>query len=171
MRKKNSSTVIILLLFSLICFSSAAQNTNRDRLLEQIRKGLIIDTKGLKDSIAFYSFSIKIELKKNKNSVVAGNISFNDSIAFKVIHNYSFLKQMNFKPIVMLARQNVLIIPIGVIIANYEEKRIYQHKIPVEDIALRINKLFNYDSSKKDMLENYLYLSPIIIYVDKAIYN
>ncbi|MGN8059404.1 hypothetical protein ACTJKN_24200 [Pedobacter sp. 22163] len=171
MREKKMAVTIFTILFSISYFTSVAQNNNRDRLVNQIRKGLIIDITNLKDSIAFYSFSIKIELKKNKTSVVARNISLNDSIAAKIISDYTFLKQINYSPIVGNAKQNFLLIPIGVIIANYEENRIYPHKIPVEDLADKINKLFNYDSRINNRIENYLYLNPIIIYVDKAIYN
>jgi len=171
MSKNKMAVTIFTLLFSILYFKSVAQNNNRDRLVNKIRKGIIVKTTDLKDSIAFYGFSIKIELKRNKKSLVASNITLNDSIGYKIVSDYAFLKKIDYSPVVGNAKQNFLIIPIGLIIANYEENRIYEHKIPVEDIGEKINKLFNYDSGTNNRTENYIYLNPIIIYVDKAIYD
>ncbi|WP_316794971.1 hypothetical protein [Pedobacter agri] len=171
MRRIRILIAISTVIFSFIYFKSTAQNISRDSLVDQIRKGLIIDTKNLKDSIAFYSFSIRINLKRNKASIVAEDIIINDNIAFKILSNVNFLNQIDFTPIVGEAKQNSLIIPIGIIVANHEENRIYKHKIPVEDIGIRIDKLFSYDPHSNNKIENNLYLNPIIIYVDKAVYN
>jgi len=84
MSKNKMAVTIFTLLFSILYFKSVAQNNNRDRLVNKIRKGIIVKTTDLKDSIAFYGFSIKIELKRNKKSLVASNITLNDSIGYKL---------------------------------------------------------------------------------------
>lgn len=156
---------------SLFIFSTSFCQDKRDILVKEIQKNIVINTDGLKDSIAFYSFSIQIKINKKKNNTIVEKIEFNDSIGCLLIKDYSFLKKMNYSPLISGNKRVILIIPVGVIVSNYDAKKIEPHKIPIEDLSKKIDKLFYYDRTKNNCIEKYIYINPFIVYVDKAIYD
>jgi hypothetical protein len=91
--------ILILLAFSTtVCLF--AQDRLTARVTDQITSGLLkIDNTKLKDSIAFYSWSYELKVKKLHDSTVVETISVNDSIAKLLISDYSFLSAINYKTV------------------------------------------------------------------------
>lgn len=62
----------ILLLVLLWAKGAFAQNKQRDIALEEIAKGLVINSKtdSLKDSVALYAFAFRVVVKRIKNKAI-----------------------------------------------------------------------------------------------------
>lgn len=148
-----------------------AQNKGIENLSIEIGKNLQPDVSKLKDSIAFYSFAFQIEIKKVNKHTIVEKITVNDSIAHIIFPDYSFLKKLDYGPLFRRSKYVTLIVPVGLIIANYESKKISEYKISLVDFSKRIHNLFNSEPRKKKDLTYFIYMSPSIITVDKAIYD
>ncbi|WP_316820861.1 hypothetical protein [Pedobacter gandavensis] len=161
-------------LFFLLLFNttiSFAQKSPRGHLIRQVDTSIHIDTDRLKDSIAFYSFSIRIEVNKIKNKVLVERVAPNDSVDYVKVKSYSALKKIDYSSIISRPGKSVIILPVAVIVFNYTSKVDYERKIALSDFSDRINSLFNYDAGKENKIERYVYLNPLIIYLDKVVYD
>ncbi|MES2445818.1 MAG: hypothetical protein V4546_01475 [Bacteroidota bacterium] len=130
-----------------------------------------IDAKEIKDSIALYTFSIKISLKKTKGKAMVDEISWNDPMANLIFKDINILKQVDYKVFLLNKSKTDIIIPVAYIVANYKTNDIGEKKISIIGLQESLYKLFNCTSQKNCMNDNINYLRPMIITVDKAIYD
>lgn len=165
----NKLYLIVLCLF--VSNVAWAQNKAVENLSIEIAKNLQPNVSKLKDSIAFYSFAFQIEIKKVKKSTVVEKITVNDSIAHVIFPDYTFLEKLDYRTLLMKSKRITLIVPVGLIIANFDSKKIPDYKISLIDFPRRIHNLFNSEFRKMKDLSNFIYMSPNIIIVDKAIYD
>lgn len=165
--------IILLSAFFLICHQGITQNSKGQAVYDQIVKEVMANTnsKLLKDSIALYTFAFQIEVKKVKDSTLVTSITVNDSIANVIFPNYDFLRKKNYAPYISKAKRATLIIPFGLVVVNYSPDKIVDKTITVKGLADTINKMFNYNQKDDTDTEHFIYLRPITMYVDKAVYN
>ena len=165
--------IILLSAFFFICHEGFTQNTKGQAVYDQITKEVMehSQSKLLKDSIALYTFAFQIEVKKVKDSTLVTSITVNDSIAKVIFPNYDFLRKKNYASFISKAKRATLIIPFGLVVLNYSPDKIVDKTITVKGLADTINKLFNYNQKENTDTENFIYLRPLIIYVDKTVYN
>ena len=162
--------VLLIAFFSInqLSFAQSKQKTS-----EEIEKILIstIDAKDIKDSIALYTFSIKINIKKVKGKSIVNGISFNDVVAKSIFKDINVLKKINYSSFLTTRNSVSLIIPIAYIVANYKVNDLSEKKIDIRNLQDNLYKLFNCIKNENCTTINNIYLKPIIITVDKAIYD
>ncbi|RYF14394.1 MAG: hypothetical protein EOO42_17900 [Flavobacteriales bacterium] len=155
---------------SFIGFSNA-QSTKKT--IEEIEKTLFttIDAREIKDSIALYTFSIKINIRKTKGKVIVNEISSNDPIAHLIFKDVNLLGKINFAPLVANKNNVTLYIPVAYIVANYKLNDTTEKKISLNGLQENLYKLFNFTKSENSITENTIYMRPIVITTDKAVYD
>jgi hypothetical protein len=165
--------IILLSAFILICNEGFTQNSKGQAVYDQIIKEVMAhaESKLLKDSIALYTFAFQIEVKKVKDSTLVTSITVNDSIANVIFPNYDFLRKQNYKPFISRAKRATLVIPFGLVLVNYSPNKIVDKSITVKGLADTINKIFNYNQKENTDTEHFIYLRPMVMYVDKAVYD
>ena len=163
--------ILITILFFGTYLSTFGQSNKHDDLAQQINRQLVIDLDKLKDSAAFYSFSFRLELKNKNHMAVLDNFSVNDSIAYAVVENINFIKKLDYRKITFNGTRKTVIVPVGIIVMNYEGNAKPDGKILAVDLATKINQLFHYQANLKTKIDQFMYLPPIIIYGDKKVYD
>ena len=162
--------VIMLMLFSGSFITSYGQTDYSTSILRKISMGLDPNPDRLKDSIAFYSFAYELKIERIKDSTVVNEISANDSIEALIIKDRSFLQQINYSPIMGMRKKITLIIPVSVIVTDYNSKNELNKKISFYDFTERIEKLFNV-GKQQDALSNFVFFRPIMVYFNKRVYD
>lgn len=160
--------------FFILLFLSVTSNAqNREKAITQIEQTIIstLNAKDLKDSIAFYAVSIQIEIKKKNGKAVVNKIAYNDTIAKVIFPNLDQLKKIDYTPFIINKRNAIINIPIVYIIANLSNNDISEKKISLSGLQDNIYKLFNCNKKEACITDNVIYLKPIIITVDRAIYD
>jgi hypothetical protein len=151
---------------------SKAQNPSQSKLIDELNKHFSKNLKfsGFKDSVALYTFSIKLDLEveKNKDQMVVYKI--NDSIGKLIFKDLSFLKTMDYTPLLKDKKQLSVVIPVGVVMARYNETEA-SPCITIKDLDKKILKLFNVHAGEDLRNDGLLYLPPFVIYVDKTVYD
>ena len=160
--------IVVLFLFFGTCLTSFAHGDFSGPLTNKIVIGLNAVGTKLKDSIAFYSWAYRLKIRRFKDSTIVETISENDSIAKLIVNDPSYLKRINFSSVLGKRREATLIIPISVIVTDYNTSQDPAKKISFYDFSTRIRKLFNTrDGTEYD--ENQIYFQPIMIYLNKRI--
>ncbi|MGN7990062.1 hypothetical protein ACTJKC_22165 [Pedobacter sp. 22226] len=160
-----------ILMFASLSISTFAQNNQREIINKKIQACVVIDAKKLSDSAGFYGLAIRIELMKTKGKTIVEKIVVNDSLGNAIIKNYEGLKKLDYSSLVPSQGKSILVLPISVLVVNYSSKKIDGHKISLDMLIPKINKLFDYDPLRKNAVEGYIYLSPLLISIDKTVYN
>jgi hypothetical protein len=145
-----------------------AQGDFSGPLTHKIIKALNPDGSKLKDSIAFYSWAYELSITKFKDSTIVEYITVNDSIAKVIIKDVSSLKAINFSSLLDKRDKAKLIIPISVIMTDYNASKEPTKMISFYDFSTRIRKLFNVRDGK-EYDNNDIYFQPIMIYFSKKI--
>ena len=162
--------IIVVIYFLIgISLTTAAQGDFSGPLTFKIANGLKPDASKLKDSIAFYSWAYELKIDRFKDSTIVTKISVNDSISRLIVKDHSYLKNINFISLLGKRREATLI-PISVILTDYNVESESVRKISFYDFSKRIRKLFNIVSGT-EYNENYIYFQPIMIYLSKTVYD
>ncbi|WP_316820850.1 hypothetical protein [Pedobacter gandavensis] len=148
-----------------------AQENSRLRLVNDIARSFDVDMKLMKDSIAFYSLAVRIEVNKTNNKLIVERVVPNDTLDFVITKSYEALKKLDYSPIVSKSGRSVIILPIAILMFNYDSKVFHERKVTMTDFSKRINNLFDYGPGRNQKIENYIYLNPLFIYLDKAVYD
>jgi hypothetical protein len=163
---------ILILLFLFVLFQKATAQKEQ-KIASEIENLLLSDLNGkeIKDSIALYTFSIQIDIKKVKNKTYTA-VSCNHPIAHQIFNNIKVLLNLDYAVFVQKAKNRIINIPVAYLVANYTNAGLKEKYISIKELQNNIYKLFNYsanDSAYKN--DNYIYIKPIIITVDKTVYD
>jgi hypothetical protein len=162
-------------LLIVICFFLFGQESfgqQREIVEKKIEETLAatLDGKGIADSIALYAFSIEVNIKEIKGKIVA-EVTCNDTIAHTIFKDIRVLKNIDYKPI-MTGRHHVVInIPVAYIVANYKANDLSEKKISIANLQESLYRLFNHKKKGGLNYNRVVYTKPIIITVDKAVYD
>jgi hypothetical protein len=162
--------IILVLLFSISKFSFSQ---NKQTTIEEIEKTLAstMDAKDIKDSIALYTFCIQVNIKNVKGKSIVTGISVNDLVAKIIFKDIYLLKKINYSSFLGNKKNISLNIPIAYIVANYKANDLTEKKINIIGIQDNLYKLFNCTKKGNCITLDSIYLNPIIITVDKAVYD
>ncbi|TDO20948.1 hypothetical protein [Pedobacter duraquae] len=154
----------ILAFFYLILFSitTYAQSTwlEKEKFINQLNRNF--KTNLLPDSDALYTLNIQIVLDKNSRALITSN----NAELFDKIGVLPFLQQYNYKPLIGEVRPLKVMVPIGIIVGSskYGPKTIDLH------IADKLSNLFYHEKPEDDNIR-IVYLSSVILFVDKKVYH
>lgn len=151
-------------LFYLILFSVTAHA--QSTLLEHEKFGRLLNRNVkvdlLPDSDVLLTLNIQITVNKNSKP----RISSSDSLLFNKIGVLKFLENYNYTPLMGELRKVKFIVPIGLVVASskYGPKSIDLH------ITNKLSNLF-YNEKLQDADSRIIYLSSLMILVDKKVYD
>lgn len=167
--KKQFIFYILLFLSSYL----SAQTISYDTPITKLQRSLVfkLQTKQLKDSIAFYSFAFKVDVNLVKDSTQITSVTVNDSIAYTVYSNFDFLKEINYASFISAGKRATIIIPVGIIVVNHDFLPSDARQMKIEGLTKNLNKLFDYNELNNDQIPKYIFLAPCIISTNKAIYD
>ena len=77
------------------------------------------------DSVYLYSFNFQVEFSKNSvGRLIAGNLSVNDSLAYKIFPKYNSIKEIDFSFLHANKERFKVVIPVIVYFKNHKEKTV-----------------------------------------------
>lgn len=126
----NMKTYIIYSILFL-SFTKASLAQNKEKVVEKIEQTLttMLDGKNLKDSIALYTLSIQITIKKSKGKTIVNNIKYNDDIGYVIFKDFNLLKEIDYSTLIPKRHYAVINIPIAYIVANYKSNDTTEKKL------------------------------------------
>lgn len=167
---KTLLAVIILGLFPL--FSSAQQTSSVPDWERKINKVLANDKSHavIKDSVALYTFNVKLEIVKNKNGKTAtSGMIASDDLFYKVFPNYKELNNIDYSSLLSIRKKVTLVIP--VIIYNTSATGTSQYNrqdktalISLETAANTTAKAFSFMNNTSPS-QDYIFVNPRLIHV------
>lgn len=102
---------------------------------------------------------------------VVSRVSFNDIIAKVIFKDINLLKKINYIPFLTNKTNAVINIPVAYIVANYKANDLSEKKISLIGLQDNLYKLFNCTKNENCNTENNIYLKPMVITADKAVYD
>lgn|GEM_PF-4700414 len=124
----------------------------------------------INDTSMFYTFAIKIDVKKiNEKRTLVYSVSTNDSIAYEFMNDLSFFKQFSYLPLLGKKTRATFIIPFFVVYylgpnrSRAQDNFLYPMKPGTIDKDLL--KLFAINSYTSPQTINYIYLPPIYAFM------
>lgn len=163
------SMMIVLCL--MVFLQSSAQTKEQKVLFDKIASGFNSDITKLPDSLAFYTFAIELHIKKLGDSTNIKSIMLNDSIGYLINKGYDYLRDLNFSAVMDGKKEATIILPVSLIVYNNNNPKIREQQLSFENLTHHIHKLFNYDALKKTINKRYIYLEPLMIYANKAVFD
>ncbi len=137
---------------------------------EKIDEKLLLNCKNnrLKDSIAVYTFAIKVTAEKKQTKTIIKKIETNDPLlSGKVLPGLdSLFKDIDFGVFIKGKGIREIIIPIAITINDYNGVK-YPTKIDTEDVYNSFNKMFYYNEN--NFKYDYIFLSPKSFLMSKKV--
>jgi hypothetical protein len=178
--------LITLLLLLTIQELSQAQDLGRKKEKEKkkIQDLFLKDLpwKTTEDSTMLIGFSFKISVQKNANGLTKPiTIIASDTLAYKIFPNYTFLTTINYELFLKERNEGVFIIPILIEMVGSQSEEFYTKEKQLDfmnknisgrsmfDSALSLLNIHNLDQNNGT--ENYIYLEPVFIWMDRRINN
>jgi hypothetical protein len=130
------------------------------------------------DSNMLIGFSFKISVTRNTDGQLKPiSIIANDKIAYKIYPKYEFLKTINYELFLKDKKEAIFIIPTFIEITDSKSDtsrnylmNFYNKSIFGGSMRRAVQSMFYMDQPKgNNNLENYIYLSPNIVAMDKRI--
>jgi len=162
MRLKQTLFLLIILLGFLNSYGQL-KSEEVDNFYKTVWKNLNTK-KHFKDSLAFYTCNLQIELSKSNNYKPL--ITSSDTTVSNRIENLEILQLYDFKKMIGKMEKVKLILPIGIVILNSK----HGQKLIKTDELDKIMKMF-YHPTTKDDRNMIFYLTPYLAYDDKIEYN
>lgn len=179
---KKIVTILILLSIHELSYSQLLKGKSKKEK-KKIENFFLKDLpwKSTEDSTMIIGFSFKIKVEENEIGLSqATSITASDSIAYKLFPNYELLKTINYKLFLQNKKKAEFIIPVLIelvgsqTIGYYDrEKLINFSNNTVFNKALYKGawSMFHLNNDHIKNIENYIYLKPVIIWMDKRISN
>ena len=163
----------ILYLILFLCITQVSKAQIKEKVLDKVEQTLssIIDGKNLKDSIALYTLSIQIGIKKSKGKIIVSSIKYNDIIGDIIFKDLNLLKEIDYSPLISNKHTSIINIPVAYIVANYKSNDTTEKRISLLGLQNNLYKLFNCTQNEDCNSYTNIYLKPFIITSDRAIYN
>lgn len=136
--------------------------------------------KATKDSTMMIGFSFKVNLQKNKKKEINQiSIIASDSIAYKLFPKYELLKKIDYKLFLKDRKEGIFIIPILIELVGSQPDEYYTkeklldfwgYSIFYRSMFKGVQSMLHIDQSwENNPTENYTYLKPVIIWMDKRV--
>lgn len=159
--------IIFLFIYFIKISSISAQDIEKNILMEKIVSQIKLDNKTLKDSVALYTFNIKLQISGKGKEARVQKMMVSDSLAYGVLTNLDVLYTNDYSTLTK-GKPTEIIIPFAVIVSNHPG-RSGEPKISVINLGSKIENLF---SSKGDLgFDHVIYFDPVIIFTDTNIYD
>lgn len=160
----------IFLAFLALCGQVVYAQNNKDlfhedqNIRELLNLNLNYNTNTLPDSVALYSFYIKITPQKNR----AKDIYVSSPMISKIFGNIdSLFKGTDFNKFLQGTKQKFVIIPIGILV-EFHQKMNTNSKFKVLELTKGIPKLMAEEDRGRYKA---VFLNPFFVIIDKKIYN
>jgi hypothetical protein len=173
---------ILLLLTTLECVRAQHQESDIGSEKKKIYDFFYNDIswENTKDSTMIIGFSFKIHVKKNtEGKITPISIIPSDTLAYKLFPGYKFLTTINYKLFLKNREEGIFIIPVFLDLVGSQRDDYYTR----ENLMLFYNKsvfgrsvskavqsmLYINKNEENNKSENYIYLTPIMMGMDKYI--
>ena len=153
------STFFYLLLFSITTYAQSTK-LEKEKFITLLNRNL--KTNLLPDSDALYTLNIQIVLDTNSRAFITSS----NPVLFDKIGVLPFLQKYNYKPLIEESGPRKFIVPIGIIVGSskYGPKKIDLR------MADKLSNLFYHEKQEDDKLR-IIYLSSVILFANKKVYN
>lgn len=126
-------------------------------------------TDSLKDSVALYTFAIKLKLSNISSRSHIENITINEQFALSLYKDFNFLKNIDFIPLMHGKKRISMVIPVMLLVS--ETNKATDHRIKIDDLPKKFKAFMNYDHNRKSMTDKYIYLDPQVITIETKVYD
>ncbi|WP_354330787.1 hypothetical protein [Pedobacter sp. CG_S7] len=155
--------LVVILLSILISMNIVgAQEPNWHELDGKISNMLFpqLDATTLPDSVAIYSFAIKLEIRVNNKEVTVDKITVTDSIAYKLFKEINNLKSINFSSIIGKKKSIDVVIPVSIFIMR-SRRNPNKNELRVDNLPKNFSNLFFPFNNQQDLV--YMNLLKILV--------
>ncbi|WP_158798770.1 hypothetical protein [Pedobacter sp. L105] len=155
---KNS--IIFIFLLNFITFSPKAQSKNYYDIGNKVAWALFLQMQNDKcpDSIAMYSFTVKINVDYTIKKKPKIKVNVDDSLFYKIFKNIDTLKTIDYSTLMVKRKKAELILPLGLIVLSSKSSS-FRPSVDIHAVEYNIYKLLHVDKE----MSSKIYFRPFLI--------